>query len=302
MFSINNFRKEKLVATKNMRIKHIIVLGLVLIACSCTDQHSKVTETSAKDSIEKVNVTTEKIKVLNFGTFHMGFSTDLNQTKFDQNDEANKRAVHAIAKKLQSFNPTVIVVEVEPKFNAQLQAKYENYLKNPREFIENPSEVELLAFELGRLCGTEKIYGIDHPLSYNYLIARDIENEIDSLFIQKFYTDPQSYYPTINIDEDTLDLLEKLILTNDDEYLNFLMTMNADIMTHVGTNGNYEGADEATKYYQRNLRMYSNLNRIKLQKDDRVFILLGASHSAFFRDFISRSPKYELVCTMKYLK
>jgi len=77
--------------------------------------------------------------------------------------------------------------------------------------------------------------------------------------------------------------------------------MNAEIMTHVGTSGNFEGADEASKYYQRNLRMYSNLKRIKLKKEDRVFILLEASHSAFFRDYISRSPKYELVrTTTKY--
>jgi len=48
--------------------------------------------------------------------------------------------------------------------------------------------------------------------------------------------------------------------------------------------------------------MYSNLNRISLDKEDRVFIMMGASHTAFFRDFISRSPKYEMVNTFDYLK
>lgn len=283
-----------------MRIKDIIVV--VLFASSCTGQSAKVTDTDAVKGVENFNANSKKIKVLNFGTFHMGFSTDLNQTIFDQNDEANRKEIHAIAEKLVSFKPTVIVVEIEPKFNFELQAKYENYKKKPKDFIENPSEVELLAFELGRLSGTERIYGVDHKLNYNYLIAREIKNEIDSSFIPEFYSDPERYYPKIDMNEDTLDLLEKLILTNDDEYLNFLMTMNADIMTHVGTNGNFEGADEATKYYQRNLRMYSNLNRIELGKDDRVFILLGASHTAFFRDFINRSPKYELVSVVEYLK
>lgn len=285
-----------------MRINYFTIIGLALIVWSCNDQNSKVTEVSTKDSIEKVNESIEKIKVLNFGTFHMGFSTDLNQTEFDQNDKENKLAVHVIAKKLEAFKPTVIVVEREPKYNVQLQRNYSNYLKNPGKFIENPSEVELLAFELGRLSGTKQIYGIDHQMSYNYLIAKEIENEIDSFFIPVFYAEPESYYPKINVNEDSLDLLSKLKLTNEDEYLNFLMTMNADIMTHVGTDGNFEGADEATKYYQRNLRMYSNLNRLDISKEDRVFILLGASHTAFFRDFITRSPKYELVNTIKYLE
>src|SRR6056297_28816 len=155
-----------------MQIRHIIVLGLVLLACSCTKQNSKVLEASTMASIDKVNETVEKIKVLNFGTFHMGFSTDLNQTEFDQNNEDNKRAVHSIVEKLAAFKPTVIVVELEPKHNDELQVNYNNYLENPDMFIESPSEVELLAFELGRLSGTERIYGIDHQMNYNYLISR----------------------------------------------------------------------------------------------------------------------------------
>lgn len=38
------------------------------------------------------------------------------------------------------------------------------------------------------------------------------------------------------------------------------------MLTHAGTKYNFEGADEAAKYYQRNLRMYSNLNRIELKE------------------------------------
>lgn len=74
------------------------------------------------------------------------------------------------------------------------------------------------------------------------------------------------------------------------------------MLTHAGTEDGFEGADEAAKYYQRNLRMYSNLNRIELDEDDRVFILMGASHTAFFRDFMSRDPKYKMVDTFKYLR
>ena len=64
----------------------------------------------------------------------------------------------------------------------------------------------------------------------------------------------------------------------------------------------FEGADEAAKYYQRNLRIYSNLNRIPMTNEDRVFILSGGSHTAFLNEFMKRSPKYEVVNTMDYLK
>ena len=74
------------------------------------------------------------------------------------------------------------------------------------------------------------------------------------------------------------------------------------MLTHAGTEKGFEGADEATKFYQRNLRMYTNLNRIQLNKNDRVFILMGSAHTAFFRDFFSRSPKYKMINTFDYLE
>ena len=282
-----------------MRILKVIIVGLSFFVWSCINQPSKEKEILA--SKQETNRNTNKIKVLNFGTFHMGFTTDANKTEFDQNDKKNQLKIHDIAKQLALFNPTVIIVETPPEYDKKLQAQYKEYIENPKIFLKNSSEIELLAFELGRLSKTSRIYGIDHQLSYNYLIARDIENLIDSSFVNGFYQSPLKYYPEVNVDEDTLNLMDKLKLTNNQQYLDFLITINADIMTHVGTLNGFEGADESAKYYQRNLRMYSNLNRIKLNRQDRVFILLGASHTAFFRDFIKRSPKYEMVNTFDYL-
>lgn len=243
----------------------------------------------------------DKIQVLNFGTFHMSYTNDANKTEFDENDKENQKAVHKIAEMLSTFKPTVIIVEYPPSYNAKLQQEYSDYIKNPSMHFESPSEVELLAFEIGRLSNTARIYGIDNKMSYNYNIGFEILNTIDSLAHNQFYSDPSLSFPILANDENKLSVLEKLKNRNSNEYLDFLITVNADMLTHAGTDGNFEGADEAARYYQRNLRMYSNLNRISLDKNDRVFILMGASHTAFFRDFISRSPKYKMVDTDKYL-
>jgi len=82
----------------------------------------------------------------------------------------------------------------------------------------------------------------------------------------------------------------------------FMININADILTHAASAGKAAGADEAAKYYHRNLVMYSNLNRLPLTRDDRVFILMGASHTAFFNEFMNRSPKYEPVDAAAYLQ
>jgi hypothetical protein len=244
----------------------------------------------------------KKMQVLNFGTFHMGQTIDANTVEFDENNKKNQQEVHKIVKMLAAFKPTVIIVETPPSYNAKLQAKYESYIANPNMLFKEPSEIELLAYELGRLSGTKQIYGIDHKMEYNYAIGDEITNYVDSVWYKKYYENPLKYYPNVNFDRNKLNLFDKIKLHNRPQFLDFLIAVNADMLSHAGTKDGFEGADEAAKYYQRNLRMYSNLNRLPLKETDRVFILMGASHTAFFRDFFSRSPKYKMVNTFDYLK
>lgn len=285
-----------------MKLSNIILVILILLNCSCQENKSVDSTDNRNLSLEKQTEELKKIPILNFGTFHMGYTSDANSIDFDEHNKENQTRVHEIAEKLSAFKPTVILVETIPENNEQLQAEYKEYLQNPNMVFKNPSEVQLLAYELGRISGTNRIYGIDHKMGYNYNIGNEIENLIDSTWHNRYYQDPSKFYPQVNINEDSLNLLDNLKLTNHDQYLNFLIAINADMLTHVGSKEGFEGADEATKYYQRNLRMYSNLNRIDLIENDKVFILMGASHTAFFRDFISRSPKYEMVNTFEYLK
>jgi uncharacterized protein YfkK (UPF0435 family) len=274
----------------------IFLLGTIIFILFQPDNPSVLAQNVQLDHSED-----DKIEVLNFGTFHMGFTNDANSTEFDEHDRENQERVHQVARKLAEFNPTVIIVEHQPQENESIQEVYHQYIENPEMSFENPSEVELLAYELGRLSVTERIYGIDHKMNYNYRVGMQIDNQIDPELHDRYYEDPFSFYPSIDMNEDTLSLQKKLELMNSDEYLNFLIAVNADMLTHAGTEDGFEGADEAAKYYQRNLRMYSNLNRLDLSRDDRVFILMGASHTAFFRDFMRGDPKYKMVDTFEYL-
>ena len=256
---------------------------------------SNAQTTTFKDKFENV------IPVLNFGTFHMGYTSDANSVNFDENDEKNKKEVWKIAKLLSEFKPTVILVEMPPAKNEALQKAYQDYVKNPQMIIKNPNEIELLAFELGRLSDTKRIYGIDSKLGYNYSIAYDIaDKKVNDDSYEKYMDMITKQETVLNFDQ--LPLLEQLKLNNNSQYLDFLMNVNADMLTYVSTENNFEGADEAGKFYLRNLRIFSNLNQIKLEKEDRVFIIMGASHTAFLNDFMKRSPKYELVNPFLYLK
>lgn len=145
----------------------------------------------AQDLISPVKFENQ-VKVLNMGTFHMGYTSDTTRTEFDQYNQKNIDTVHGIAQKIADFRPTVIVVESLPSENKELQERYRNYLLHPQIDYEAPSEIELLAFEVARLAGASRIYGEDHHMSYNYGIAKDIPQSPDKETYYRYFSVLQS--------------------------------------------------------------------------------------------------------------
>ena len=283
---------------KNLKIIAGLLIVSFFISCAETPKEAEEKSTEATP----ITPESSSIKVLNFATFHMGYTSDAHTMDFDENNEKNKDSIHQIAKMLSAFKPTVIIVETVPEYNETLQKNYATYLEAPETNFEEPNEVELLAFELGRLAGVKSIYGVDHKMEYNYAIGSEITNAIDSVTYNAFMKNPFESVPGQNIFEEGISLYEKLARMNHPKILDLLITANADMLTYVGTENGFEGADEAAKYYQRNLRIYSNLNRLKLDTTERVFIISGGSHTAFLREFMRRDAKYDMVDTFEYLK
>ncbi len=240
------------------------------------------------------------IPVLNMGTFHMGYTSDASTTEFDEHNSKNKEMIHEVARALAAFKPTVIIVEQLPESNESLNKSYQEYLTNPNKVFKNPNEITLLAFELGRLTNVDKLYGIDYSEGYNYMIAQKVGRYNDKQLYDDYMT---ACFKVLDEGEKKMrDVKQMLYFNNKKEVFDALINLNADMLTHVSSSGKSEGADEAAKFYHRNLVMYSNLNQIPLTKDDRVFILMGGTHTAFFNMWLERSPKYELVNTLDYLE
>lgn len=285
-----------------MKLYTLLLFVLFNLGCKETVSHETATVKSENPKLSN-NSSSEvaKVQVLNFATFHMGSTSDANSVDFDENDQKNQRDAKKIAAMIAEFKPTIICVEVPWDKNEELHNRYQEYLSNPSKVSTYYGEVGMVAFEVGRLSKLNSIFGIDHKMEYNYRIGHEIKNAIDSVTYNKYYDNPFVFHPEINLNHDQLSLLEKLQLFNSSKFLDFLITVNADMLAFAGTENNFEGADEAAKYYQRNLRIYANLNRIPMTTQDRVFILSGGSHTAFLGEFMGRSPKYEMVNVQDYL-
>jgi hypothetical protein len=271
-----------------------IVFGILMSLIFACNQKPNETAKSSKNiiTIEKNN--SNKIKVLNFGTAHLNSTSDANSSMINLEDPKEKADLEKMVRKIAEFKPTVILLELEPKNNEYIKETFAEYKIDQKERLNYSDELNSIGLEVGRLSETERIYGIDSQIDFDYpsLIELANQTKTDSLFVTKM----MDYYKKLN----SLKLKEQFIEINTKEskmktfdFYNFLATQHSE--------NNYEGAKVISEFYERNLRMYSNLNDLKLSKNDRVFILAGATHTAYLDIFIGNSEKFILENPLKYI-
>ena len=69
-----------------------------------------------------------------------------------------------------------------------------------------------------------------------------------------------------------------------------------------GDSAIYRNADLLANWYKRNLRIFSNVNRITNPGRDRILVIMGAGPMALLQEFASQSPTYTLVNVEDYLQ
>lgn len=264
-------------------MKHILFLLLSFLIIACNTSKRNV-----QDSNKNI------VTVLNFGTAHLSNTTDANSAIRDLKDSKVKSDINKIVAALVKFKPTIICIEMPPDNNSFVNEVYKKYIIDQSNRLNYSDELNSIGFETGRLSGVNYIYGIDNQLGFDYpsLIEIANNNKPDSLFVENM----MDSYKRVN----DLPILEQFYEINTKSYkmetfnfYNFLATKH--------TKSNFEGADVISEFYKRNLRMYSNFCDIPFTKEDRVLIILGATHTAYFDVFLENDSRFRTEEVLKYL-
>ena len=236
----------------------------------------------------------EKIKVLNFATFHLSGSTDANSSPVNINNPQVKKEINKTVEELVKFNPTIICVEVPVKSAKGTNEIYQEYKTDQSKTTNWSEEINSIAFEVGRLSGVENIYGIDSKLGFNYPKLMEMAKESESIsnYIANYNRETKKFNET--------GIQEKFRILNTDKFKSEIIDFyNTLALMH--TPGNYEGAEIISDFYKRNLMIYSNFYDVPKTRDDRILIILGGTHSAYLDLFLRDHPNFELVNPEKYL-
>ena len=239
------------------------------------------------------------------GTFHFAYyNLDAHKTEdhmqLDILSPSAQQEVEALVQYIARFNPTKILVESGPN-TGYLMRKYEHWQAGEGM---GKNEREQLGFRLMAQFGMDTIYGIDAwPLVYQLYDGQDsncIRPIVDSLYEGWDFQSDEFWsrrYDVYYDKDDSLNL--EMPLTDYFLWMNDRHVLERGYGAYLVGDfklGDTEGADALSMHwYNRNLRIYRNIQRLATSPDDRLLVIIGQGHACILDHLFRCSPEFDYV-------
>jgi hypothetical protein len=255
-------------------------------------------------SINPAFAQSKKKQILLIGTFHFeNPGLDIAQVNtFNVMTNKSQKELESITDKIKKFGPDKIFVE----WNYEKQDKLDKfYAKNADSlFHKNADEIVQLALRSAKKLGHKKLFAIDYNQAgfpYDSLVKGMQEaNQLD--LIKKNKEEMAAYEKSQNQKIGKYSLTELLIDCNIKESNAENVKWYLETANKAGKTDNFVGAYLVSEWYRRNLYMYSLIQKLTENKDDKIMVLLGAGHTAMLREFIKYDSNFEIVELKDVLK
>ncbi len=252
-----------------------------------------------------------KTKVLTLGAFHFNFpNLDVNQvSKNDQIDvfaPKYQKEIEEIVTKIAAFKPTIIVIERQPGQQVRTDSAFNQYLQNSYRL--KRSEDEQIGFRLAKKLGLKKLYCVDEWGNFTERTDSIVFGK-DSIEAKKFEAffenDPEAskrFNAPLSFKKEGI--LIALRKANDETNIkkslgNYLV----GLFKYESREHDFTGVDfETGRWFNRNLKIFRNIQRIETIASDRILVIFGAGHMNLLNYFFDCSPEYMRVKTNDYLK
>ena len=273
-----------------------------------------LTGISAQD---KPKIPAEKIQIVILGTFHFGATGDKNKTNFDDEFSPKRQSeINKIVERLAKYNPDKIFVEQEASEQAKwdkIYADYKNGVKPKDNDLKN--EIFQIGVKLAKATNNKTgVTCIDYQMPTDFEAAlKNAKTDVERNYINRVKAITDAPEPK-NSNEKFLFLpfqkskdfkSLKLAETSLTDYYSWLNSPEMIAYNHysndnylalaLGENENYVGAEYVDLWYNRNLKIFTNIMRNASLEDNRYVLLIGAAHVKVLRDFFAGNPYFEIV-------
>lgn len=239
------------------------------------------------------------IQVLVLGTYHFANPgrDAINPEAVDVTTPEKQAEIREVVDALGRFRPTRVVLEWPYEEASELDSLYREYLAGRSELTAN--ERQQLGFRLAEEAGHERVYAADWHNEFGMDRVLAWAQEHDPSFVRYFEELRERILATFARlqRETTIGGVLRALNRPDMLWETYAPYMR---MATVGSDSVYVGLRPVVNYYERNLRIFANVQRIA-EPGDRILLIFGSGHAPFLRQFIAGHPEMELVDPLEYL-
>jgi hypothetical protein len=238
-------------------------------------------------------------QILVLGTYHFA-NPGLDVVKTEVADvlsPTKQSEIQAVADAIMRFRPTKIAVERLPSSAAKLDSLYAAYRAGRHALTRD--ETEQLGFRLAARLEHDRVHPIDVQGEFPFGAVMQYAQENDPAFVSLVQAETARMGAESSRRQRENTVAEILRHANDPENLAAGHGMYMRF-ARVGAGDTYVGADLVAKWYHRNIRIFSNIQRLA-EAGDRILVIIGSGHAPILRELITYDIMTDLVETIEYL-
>lgn len=246
---------------------------------------------------------TTPTRVLIVGTFHMASpGLDLlNPSVKDILGGRRQREILDVVSHLEKFHPTKIALEARPGSPA-IQKRLANYLAG--HYTLTADEVDQLGLRLAKNLHHQTVYGIDfeEDLAFEAMFRYAEQNQQGAL-VQSVMSEMETKLkPRLSPDSMEKRSMRQILADLNSAEMDQLSHRLYMALLRIGKGKAYAGTDVVAHWYDRNLRIATNIVRLAESPGERILVIIGSGHGKLLRQFIAETPGFEVVDCAAYLK
>jgi hypothetical protein len=265
-----------------------------------------------------------KIKVYLVGTFHFNASDGdvIKGTKVDMSTPDKQRELDELVSKLQKTQADKVFVEWMPDRQRFVDSTYALYRKGQREVgsqRQNNNEVVQVGYRLAKQLNRPKVYCADADGVFDYGAAQaSAKQHGQEAILKGGFQAPISDSVGLLIQARTKAISARQAPApkySGENVLTHFKRMNTEAadrgnmdayllyLNRVGSGPDYAGADLGGEYYQRNVRIYTNLLRaVDVQRDKVIVLIIGQGHVSLLKSILRYNSLFEVAEVLPLLE
>lgn len=233
------------------------------------------------------------------GSWHFAYpGKDAHKTdasnRIDVLSDERQQEIEETLAYLERYRPTAIGVECDP--GSAWEEKYREYLDGDMAPVRN--EIYQLGFRLAKRMGLERVHCVDAGSFYGDhreemkrlgAIPEEYDYQSDDVMSKRY----REWYDYMDRIRNDMTILEGLQLTNREDVLDagFGAYLVGDFKLPE-----FGGADALAVYwYNRNLRIFRQLQELRTEDEDRLLVVFGSGHVQILKTLADSSPEFRRV-------